>query len=320
MNGPEHLGFFLVPNFSLLSFAAVTEPLRMANRLNGVELYGWRLFTQDDEPVTASNGMIFAPTGWVEEVDRVDTLIVVAGLFAHLYRDPKREAWLRHLARQGLNIGATSTGSLILARAGLLDNHRCTIHWENLAGFQEEFPYLKVTSELFEIDGRRLTCSGGTAGLDMMLHLIGLRHGQALANAVAEQCIHPHIRNAHEQQRMTLRARFNIAHPQLLAIITQMEAHLEDVRSCEDMAESVGLSLRQLERLFQKYLQITPVRFYLELRLERAQTLLQQTALSVLDVATACGFVSASHFTKCYREHFGKTPREERVHIERIGI
>lgn len=296
----------------MLSLTAVVEPLRMANRLGRRELYRWFLLSDGGRPVIASNGFVFNPTLDEEQAGELDMLLV-AGIDAHLRHDPRRTAWLRRLAGRGLMLGATSTGSLLLARAGLLDGYRFTIHWENQASLREEFPGLRVSAELYEIDGRRLTCSGGTAGLDMMLHLIGRRHGLGLANAVAEQCIHPKIRQAGESQRMTVNTRLAVSHPRLLAVIVQMESHLEQLRSCEDMADSVGLSLRQLERLFQKYLDTTPGRFYMNLRLERARLLLLQTTLSILDIATACGFVSASHFAKCYRDMFGRTPREERA-------
>ncbi len=309
----ERVGLFLIPEFSMLSLTAVVEPLRMANRLSQREFYRWFLLADADRPVSASNGLPFHPSLEQDRARELDMLLVVAGIDAHLRHDPGRTAWLRRLAGRGLVLGATSTGSLLLARAGLLDGYRCTIHWENHAALREEFPDLKVSAELYEIDGRRLTCSGGTAGLDMMLHLIGRRHGLALANAVAEQCIHPKIRQAGESQRMTVNRRLAISHPRLLAVIVQMESHLEQLRSCEAMADSVGLSLRQLERLFQRHFDTTPGRFYMGLRLERARMLVLQTSLSILEVAAACGFVSASHFARCYREAFGKTPREERT-------
>jgi transcriptional regulator GlxA family with amidase domain len=194
----------------------------------------------------------------------------------------------------------------------LLDGFRCTVHWENLDAFREDFPDLDVTGELFEIDGPRLTCSGGTASLDMMLSLIAQSHGRDLAAQVAEQFIHERIRDTHDHQRMSLQGRLGISHPKLLQVITMMEAHLEEPLARAELARRAGLSTRQLERLFRRYLGRTPTRYYLELRLHRARALLTQTAMSILNVALACGFVSASHFSKCYREFFHKMPREER--------
>ncbi|MFD1379776.1 GlxA family transcriptional regulator [Fodinicurvata halophila] len=204
------------------------------------------------------------------------------------------------------------TASYILAKAGLLEGYSCTIHWENLAGFVEDFPELDVTNELFEIDRHRFTCAGGTAALDMMLNVISLQHGHELAAAVAEQFLHERIRDQNDHQRMSLPARLGVRHPKLLSVISTMERHLEEPLSRAQLAREAGLSTRQLERLFRKYLSRSPARYYLELRLNRARLLLLQTNLSVIDVALACGFVSASHFSKCYRDFFGRTPRKER--------
>lgn len=219
-----------------------------------------------------------------------------------------------------MRIGATSVGTVFLAKAGLLDGFRCTLHWENLDGFREEFPTLNVTSELYEIDGKRLTCSGGSAGLDMMMHLIGQRHGQALAAAVAEQCIHPEIRTSTAAQRMSLRMRLDVISPCLINAVECMERHLEDTLDCQQIAEQVGLSPRQLNRIFQTNFDMPPSRFYMELRLKRARALLQQTSMPVADIGVACGFASASHFVRCYRNLFGHTPTVERHHEKRRDI
>ena len=305
-------GFFLVPNFSMICFAAALEPLRSANRMAGRELYRWVPISKDGGPVSASNGIEMTTRASIADAPRLDTLVIAAGYAAHDYDDKAVFGWMRRLARQGCRIGAVSTGSYLLARAGLLEDHRCTVHWENLAGFQEEFPELDVTDELFEIDRNRFTCSGGTAALDLMLSIIALEQGRELAIQVAEQFFHERIRDSHDHQRMALRSRLGISHPKLLKVIGLMEENLEEPLPRSQLAKLAQLSTRQLERLFRKYLGRTPTRYYLELRLYRARALLTQTAMSVLDVALACGFVSASHFSKCYREFFDKTPREER--------
>ncbi len=312
---PQDIGFLLVPNFSMMAFTAAVEPLRSANRLTGKLLYRWRIFTSDGEPVEASNGITVVPDSGIDAVDRFPTVIVCAGIDVQRHGDRRVFAWLRRLERAGCTVGALCTGSHILARAGLLDGYRCTIHWENLGSFREEFPDIDVSTDLFEIDRKRFTCSGGTAALDMMLHLIALQHGIDLATAVSEQFIHDRIRDPHDHQRMGLRARLGISHPKLIGAIGEMEANPEYPLRPSELAERVGLSTRQLERLFRTYLQCTPTRYYLKLRLERARNLLRQTSMSVFDVALACGFVSASHFSKCYREFFGRAPREERQHL-----
>jgi len=309
----QFFGFLLLPKFSMLAFSTAIEPLRSANRLAERKLYEWCLISGDGTPVAASNGARIIPDGGIRDFERLPNLIACSGMGIQAYTDKSVFAWLRRLERAGCRLGAVSTASHLLAKLGLLDGYRCTIHWENLPGFREEFPQLDATNELFEIDRNRFTCSGGTASLDMMLSLIALDHGRLLAARVAEQFMHERLRDRHDKQRMPARLRLGISHPKLLTVVELMEVNLEEPLSRAALAGRVGLSTRQLERLFRKYLARTPTRFYLELRVERARQLLTQTSLSVLDVALACGFVSASHFSKCYREVFKKTPREERL-------
>jgi AraC family transcriptional regulator, glycine betaine-responsive activator len=316
---PLQIDFLLVPNFSMIAFTLAVEPLRMANRESKRTLYKWRILSRDGHPVAASNGVEVVVSGGMADIERSRLVIVVSGIEVQRYEDDRLFGFLRRLARQGASIGALCTGSHLLARAGLLDGRRCTIHWENLGGFTEDFPDIEVSSDLYEIDRDRFTCSGGTAALDMMLHLIGRQHGQKLANDVSDQFIHDRIREPHDHQRMELRARLGVSHPKLIAVIGDMEANLEEPLTQTDLASRAGLSTRQLERLFQKYLVSTPTRYYLNLRLQRARQLLAQTTMSILSVALACGFVSASHFSKCYREAFGKTPRAERTQPEDGG-
>lgn len=308
----QTFAFLLLPQFSMLPFTSAVEPLRAANRLTGEPLYDWRSVTADGRQVQSSSHMTLLPDGGLDDCGRPDFLIVVAGLEVQRLRNSSVIAALRRLARNGSRIGALSTGSYLLAWAGLLDGFRCTVHWENLDAFREDFPDLDITGELFEVDGARLTCSGGTASMDMMLSLIAETHGRDLAAQVAEQFMHERIRDTHEHQRMSLQGRLGISHPKLLQVVSLMEQNLEEPLARSELARLAGLSTRQLERLFRRYLGRTPTRYYLELRLHRARALLTQTAMSILNVALACGFVSASHFSKCYREFFHKMPREER--------
>ncbi len=310
---PRKFGYLLVPYFSMMSFTSAIEPLRIANQVTGRALYEWLLFSADGGPVVASNGISFVPDTPIARVGRFPTVIVCAGSRVQDYKDKRAFSWLRQLARHGTHIGSICTGSYVLAEAGLLDGYRCTIHWENLSGFQEEFPHLDVTSKLFEFDRDRFTSSGASATLEMMLHLIAEQHGHDLSAAVAEQFIHTRFADPDRPQRMPLRQRLRISHPKLIDVIAQMEDNLEEPLSREELAASVGLSTRQVERLFKKYLGRTPARHYLELRLKRAQMLLTQTSMPILDVSIACGFVSASHFSKCYREMFDRPPRAERA-------
>ncbi len=309
---PQRIGLILVPNFSMIAFTAAVETLRLANRTSGRELYQWSLFTVDGQPVAASNGIEFHPEGDLDAASRLDTVAVCGGTDVQRFQGKALMSWLRRMARRDADIGALCTGSYILARAGLLDGYRCTIHWENLAAFVEDFPDIEISSELFEIDRNRFTCSGGTAAIDLMLNMIARQHGYELAVGVADQFLHERIRDHRDHQRMSLPARLGVQHPKLLKVIELMEQNLEEPLSRNGLAVTAGLSTRQLERLFRKYLNRSPARYYLELRLNKARLLLLQTNMSIIDVALACGFVSASHFSKCYRDFFGRTPRQER--------
>ena len=312
MSDTHRIGFFLVPEFSMIAFSSAVEPLRLANRAAGEALYSWRSYSLDGAPVMASNGIAVTVDGPIAEAEGLHTVFVCGGVHISQHADKALLTRLRRLASHGTNLGAICTASYILAKAGLLTDRRCTIHWENLAAFAEDFPDINVTSELFEIDGNRYTCAGGTAALDMMLNIIAKQEGAAIAAKAADTMIHHRIRDGHEGQRMELRSRLGIAHPKLLAVIALMEESLEEPLTCSELAVAVGLSARQLERLFKKYLNDAPKHYYLQLRLNRARHLLRQTSLPVLGVALASGFISASHFSKCYREHFKYTPSEER--------
>jgi transcriptional regulator GlxA family with amidase domain len=308
----REIGFLLVPHFSVLPFMLALETLRVANRESGRTLYRWHLIGSDGAPVAASNGMLFTPETSLEQWTRLPSVIVCAGADPQRFDDRKTFAGLRRLSRHGSQLGALCTGSYVLARAGLLDGYRCTIHWENLAGVSEDFPHIEVSSELFEFDRDRFTCSGGTAALDMLLHMIVRDHGQELALKVSEQFLHDRIRDPHDHQRMALRLRLGIRHPKLLQAVALMEANLEAPLALTELARHVGVTKRQIERLFRTHLGRTPMRYYTELRLNRARALIDQTSMPITAIGVACGFGSSSYFSKCYRAFFGNSPSRTR--------
>ncbi len=310
---PQRIDFLLLPNFSMMAFTASVEPLRAANRVSNTPFYEWRTLSVDGERVTGSNGITIMPGGSLHDVITADVLFVCAGLCANSVTDRKTAVRLRDYARACQAIGSVCTGSIALAQAGLLDGYRCTIHWENVEGFVESFPNLDVTATLYEIDRDRYTCSGGTAPLDMMIYSISRDHGKELAISVAEQMLHNFVRQPHDQQRMSLQHRTGISNPKLLAAIAHMEAYIETPLSISDIAAAVKLSPRQLERLFRGALKITPARYYLELRLQKARLLLAQTTMPILQIAVATGFTSAAHFAKSYRSLFNHPPSTERA-------
>ena len=311
----KRIGFILVDRFSLIAYASAIEALRLANYVSNKMLYQVVTLSTDGEPVISSGGVAVVTDERLRDVQKLDMVFVVSGVDVVHHAEAETIKNLRRLVSHGAAVGALCTASYILARSGLLDGYRCTVHWENISGLTEDFPDIDVVPDLYLIDRNRYTCAGGTASMDLMLHVIADHAGPAVAAAASDQLIHHRIREGGEGQRMALRTRLGVSHPKLLMVIAEMEENLELPINCGELAERVGLSTRQLERLFRKYLNQAPTRYYLGLRLERARYLLLQTSMPILDVALACGFVSASHFSKCYREFFHRTPSEERRHV-----
>jgi len=309
---PREVAFLLIPGFALLAYACAMEPYRAANVLAGRALYRWRHVSPTGRPVEASNGVPIVPDQGIDRPLDVDDLFVCAGGNPALFDDPATLAWLRAQAHRGVRVGGISGGPYVLARAGLLDGYRCTLHWEYRPALVEAFPRLAPTGSVFEIDRDRCTASGGTAALDMMAALIAAEHGRPLAAAVSEWFLHTRVRSSAEPQRMSLRERYDVGHPVLLAVLARMEGAIEEPAPRAELARLAGLSVRQLERLFRAYLGRTIGGHYRALRLDRARMLLSQTALSVLEVSLACGFASAAHFSRAFRARFGHPPRAER--------
>jgi len=310
--GPKRIGFLLIPQFSMMAFSAAVEPLRAANRLSDKPAYEWRLYSPSGEPVAASNGILIVPNARLDRLNWPQLLLVCASLEPEQWASPSLLRQLRTFSHQGLALGSISYGAHLLAAAGLLNEYRCTTHWENLPAFRERFPHLNATDRIFEIDCERYTCSGGTAALDMMLHMIAKDYSQELALAVSEQFIHERLRTPGEQQQTAELQSLSRQSPKLAKAISLMKHHIESPLPMREVAARIGVSLRQMERLFHTHKHCTPQRYYLRLRLIQAQRLLEQTGLAVINIALATGFASQSHFTKCYREQYGVTPRQKR--------
>jgi transcriptional regulator GlxA family with amidase domain len=316
--GPETIGFLLIPQFSMIAFAAAVEPLRLANHESGRVLYRWVLVSSDGGAVTASNGIAIPADCTLTEAPSLSALVLCGGIDGHWYKDRAVLAWLRRQAKQGVAVGAVCTGSHVLARAGLLDGYRCTVHWENLASFAESFPDVEATGELFTVDRNRCTCAGGTAAADMMLHRIAAAHGDGLAARIGEQMLHDTIRPGALRQHVVLQPPRVSERQELQAAVELMRENIEKPRDLGQLAAELGQSRRNIERLFRKHMNCSPARYYLGLRLARARQLLSQTRMAVVEVALSCGFVSAAHFSKRYRSHFGVAPRADQA-SERAG-
>jgi transcriptional regulator GlxA family with amidase domain len=292
----------------------VVDSMRGANRLSARELYRWEYFAPDDEAVTASCG-ITVPTRPLSTAKDLKTLIIVAPNTAQQFEHAGTIKILQSLDRQGVNLGSASSGSFILARAGLLNDCRCTIHWENIPVFKELYPQVEVAFTLYEIDKRRMTCSGGTAALDMMLKLIENDYGRKLVQQISQQFQHDRIRTEIDSQQMADRIDLAMSAPKLIDVINLMENNIEVPLSLPTIAKKCRLSLRQIERLFHKYRDLTPSQYYLSLRLMHAKQLLLNTNRSVIDISIATGFETQSYFTACYRKHFGSSPRNHRSQV-----
>ena len=318
---PRRFVFVLLDQFTLLCYACAVESLRIANRMSGKKLYEWRVIGEGGETATCSAGTAFQLDGDLEEIPRDETIVLCGGIDVASATTKKLLNWIRREARRGAKVGGLCTAGYSLAKAGLLDGKRATIHWENQDSFVEEFEEVNLTKSVFVVDGNTFTTAGGTASIDLMLKFIADDHGEALAGAVADQLIYTTIRTDQDTQRLSVPTRIGVRHPKLSAVIHMMEANIEEPISPAILARDVGMSTRQLERLFRRYLNRSPKRYYMELRLQKARNLLMQTDMSVINVALACGFASPSHFSKCYRAQYNTTPYRERgAHGARLSI
>lgn len=308
----RQFAFLLVDKFSMFSLAAAIDTFRSANRMLGRDVYSWITVSADGEAVIASNGLPLKIDYAIADAPPVDIFFVCVGLTTDFPGKSKVLAALRSLGRRGAALGALSVGSHLLAEAGQLDGHRCTIHWENRAGFMERFPEIDCTGNVFEIDRKRYTCAGVTTSIDLMLEIIRRDLGKSLANEVANQFQHERIRSADDRQRVGPERDLTGKSQKLKKIVELMADNLDEPYTAVELAKSAGLSVRQVERLFLRHLGVTPGRYYMRLRLERARELLRQTNLPILDVAVATGFTSHSYFAQSYRLLFGRPPSEER--------
>jgi len=308
----RHLGFLVVDSFSMLCLAAAIDPLRSANRLTGTDYYRWSMVSIDGKSVMASNGMVVEVDQSLDDPLSCDVLFVCAGYRTEVPRQSHMLGKLRERARKGGAVGALSIGSHILGQAGLLNGYDCTIHWENRASFQDAFPKVNCTGHVFEVDRDRYTSAGGTTSIDLMLFLIDEDFGSQTANEVANQFQHERIRTHEDRQRVGPERDLGGKSEKLQRAVELMAEHLEEPLTALEVARRVGLSLRQVERLFLRHLNSTPGRYYMSVRLERARELLRHTNAPILDVALSTGFTSHSYFAQSYRHHFRCSPSEER--------
>ncbi|MEO8859276.1 MAG: GlxA family transcriptional regulator [Burkholderiaceae bacterium] len=313
---PTTVGVLLFPGFSMMALASLTEPLRAANLLSGRELYRWSVVaapaTATADVVSSSGFRIAADCSWTS-LPPSDLLLVVASLGFERHLQPSLLSRLTVAARRTKALGALSNGSLVLARAGLLDGYRCTVHWERLRELQDRYPAVRMTQEVYCIDRDRWTCGGGAAAMDMMLTLIRAQHGAALALQVANNFLHARMRWPGEMQPMEVRWRYGVQDRRLAKAIGFMEQSIETPLRLAQVADLAGLSARQLQRLFVAELAQSPEHFYVNMRLHMAQDLLAHTGDTVGDIALQCGFGNSSHFARAFKSAFGRRPSDART-------
>jgi len=304
--------FLLLPEFSFIGFAALVEPLRIANRFKP-GAYAWRMVSVDGAPVTASNGIALHPEARLSDASSASVVFAIASFnpLQHTTQSICRQ--LQQRVQQGQTLGAIDTGCFVLAEAGLLQGESVTLHWEAVPAFQERYPRIAVQGEArFVLSPKLMASAGAMASVDMVLEVITRDHGNALALQVSEQLVSGWVRERTDHQRLQISARYKVHNAKVVQVIEQMEQHLEDALPSETLAAHVHITRRQLERLFQDHLQVSPVQFYLRLRVERARHLLRQTSMGVIEVGLACGFASASAFSRAYRRQYEVAPSEDR--------
>jgi transcriptional regulator GlxA family with amidase domain len=311
------VAILLLEQFAMLAFSSTIEPLREANSVAGRRVYEWKVLSHDGRPVRASNGLTLNVDGSIEDVTFCQMAIVVSSFDPQLYTTRGMLAWLRRLARQGAAVGAVETGTYVLARARLLDHYNATIHWENMESFVDEFPKVRITGRIFEIDRNRFSASGAAAAMDMMLHFIAQHLGRPIASAVAEEFIYNRMRGPENPQRLEVAERMNARHPRVKRLLKMLDSHLEDRLNVAQMAASERVSEREVRRLFQIHLGLSPQAYHRRLRLEKARLMLRQTDLLVSDVAIRCGFGSGSDFSRAFKREFRERPLDGRADIHR---
>jgi AraC family transcriptional regulator, glycine betaine-responsive activator len=306
-------GLVLVHNFSLIALAAVVDPLRLANGVLGYKAYEYVTLGMEREAVASSDGIRVLPDLALADSGEFDVVLVIGP-----NPIPKRgfgdiSNWLRRQAARGAALGGVDSGSYYLARAGLLDGYRCTIHWEDRDALHEQFPQLIVSNHLVEIDRDRYTCSGGVSPIDMMTSLLSRPPGNRHLAAQVADLLVALQRSPDERQTVPLRQRFSHVPAPLVDALEMMENNLEEPLKPDEIAGYLGVSRRTLERLFQRQLGMSPAHKYLEIRLERARLALLRGSRGLDEVAQSVGFASLSHFIARYRQAFGKTPAAERA-------
>ncbi|MCP4316553.1 MAG: GlxA family transcriptional regulator [Hyphomicrobiales bacterium] len=308
MQETEKFTFLLLEDFSLLAFASAIEPLRIANLVSDRQLYGWTLAAENGETARCSNNSITQVDQGLIPLDRNDRLFVVSGIYVQARTTEEVCGHIRGQARRGVRLGAICSGAYVLAKAGLLKGVPCAIHWEFHDGFAESFPNVPLRKSVFVADQKIVTASGGAAAADLMLHLISIKHGSDLAIEVANQMVYNSVRPDTAEQKISFQSRHGMRNEKLAQAVRLMEDNIEEPLPPPVIADTIGITVRQLERLFGRYMNCSPKKYYVDMRLQKARNLLMQTEDSITAISVACGFNSTAHFTKAFKTQFGAPP------------
>ena len=304
------VGFVLLEHFSLPAFTQALDILVTANLISA-NLFATQTFSLDGQAVTSDLGIVICPGSPLAARDlaELDLLVICAGLRTPLRPIPALKQLLQSADDKQVAVAGLWSGAWFLGQAGLLDGYRCAIHPEHRATLAETARHSQVTTESFVVDRNRLTAASPTGAFNLMLEWIATLHGRDLVDGIAGILAFEESR--YKRVKPTVHAKMS---EPLRTVINLMSANIEEPLSTDQLATYSGRSRRQIERLFQQQLGTTPARYYLELRITEGRRLLQHSDLPIVDVSVACGFVSPSHFSKCYTAYFGNSPSKEIRH------
>lgn len=311
---PRKIGLLLMPQYSSLGLGLIIEPMVIANWLSKHKLFEWTLLSTTGQAVPATNGMVTPTEALPADPGQFSTVFVIASFETQRHaKNAKLKNWLKRESLYGTQLGGIETGTEVLAAAQLLNNQTAAVHWDNLEGFQESYTAVKASRQLYTMGPRLITCAGGTAIIDMMFEWISQQAGADLATEIAQHLLYARPRGTHEVQLMPSELDTAPMNAQIRQVIRLMHESLANPMPSEALAEAVNLSKRQLERKFKQFTATSPVKYYISLRIAMAHKLLQQTELSVSQVAAATGFDSFEHFSRVYKAKFGCPPSVDRL-------
>ncbi|MGV8986091.1 MAG: GlxA family transcriptional regulator [Cypionkella sp.] len=309
---PLTLALLVLPQSSILEVASTLDPMRSANRHLGHEAYRWRVVSPDGRAVPLTCGIELPSSGPLVAAEGADALVVIAGFRQSEVATAPLIRVLSRMAPRFAAVGGIDAGAWVLARAGLLAGHRATVHWEDLEDLASAHPEVDVVPDRWVIDRNRFTAGGASPAADLMLHLIGTRHGPALARQVAASFLTT-SRPGSEPQIAPPRPADPRFDPRVAQAVARMEARIDAPETVAETAKAIGISTRRLETLFAGVLHATPAAFALSLRLQAARRMITDTHHPLAEVALRTGFSSPSALSRAFRQKFGQPPSRLRV-------